>query len=153
MQEKDHGDTWTNVNLQGEIEKKYAVSYFLSDKPQRPTLVPKWPQDAEDNFARLADAGIPLDRGVDKCNNCGKIGHKSRACTEEKAPSEQPKIFCHLCNEEGHRVRDCTQERQKGGRACKVCESEEHLAKVRTPIATSGLKDTNEDRIVRSVRR
>ncbi|KAK4945981.1 hypothetical protein LTR10_014783 [Elasticomyces elasticus] len=127
--EKDHGETWTNVNLQGEVGKKYAVSYFLSDKPQRPTLIEKWPASAEDNLTRLSDAGVPLDRGVDKCNNCGNIGHKSKACTEEKMEKEQVKVQCHLCGEDGHRVRDCTQERRKAGRACKICESEEHLAK------------------------
>ncbi|OAP58588.1 hypothetical protein AYL99_07678 [Fonsecaea erecta] len=128
--EKDHGDTWTNVNLQGHIGKKYAVSYFTSDKPQRPTLVDKWPASPEDNLTRLADAGIPLDRGVDKCSNCGKIGHIAKRCPEERIASVQPTVTCYLCGEEGHRVRDCGQERQQGGsRTCKICESEEHLAK------------------------
>ncbi|KAH0845541.1 putative zinc knuckle transcription factor (CnjB) [Fonsecaea pedrosoi] len=127
--EKDLGDTWTNVNLQGEIEKKYAISYFTSDKPQRPTLLDRWPSSPEDNLARLADAGIPLDRGVDKCNNCGKIGHITKRCPEERIASVQPTVTCYLCGEEGHRVRDCGQERKHGARACKICESEEHLAK------------------------
>ncbi|KAL6245917.1 hypothetical protein RBB50_007070 [Rhinocladiella similis] len=127
--EKDHGDTWTNVNLQGETGKKYAVSYFKSNKPQRPALVAKWPATPEENLARLSDAGTPLDRGVDKCNNCGEIGHKSKACPQDKIEKEQPKVLCHLCGEEGHRVRDCTQERKKSGRACKICEAEDHMAK------------------------
>ncbi|KIY02853.1 uncharacterized protein Z520_01318 [Fonsecaea multimorphosa CBS 102226] len=127
--EKDHGDTWTNVNLQGDTGKKYAISYFTSDKPQRPTLVDKWPASPEENLTRLADAGIPLDRGVDKCSNCGKIGHTTKRCPDERVASVQPTVTCYLCGEEGHRVRDCTQERKRGGRACKICESEEHLAK------------------------
>jgi hypothetical protein len=67
--EKDSGDTWTNVDLQGGIGKKFAVGYHLSDKPKRPILAPKWPASAEENLERLADAGVPMDRGVSKCNN------------------------------------------------------------------------------------
>lgn len=67
--EKDIGDTWTNVDLQGEIGKKFAVGYYFSEKPQRPNLAAKWPASPEDNMERLADAGIPMDRGVEKCNN------------------------------------------------------------------------------------
>jgi hypothetical protein len=67
--EKDTGPTWTNVDLQGNIGKKYAVSYFYNEKPQRPTLQAKWPKDAADNFERLADAGHPMDRGVEQCTN------------------------------------------------------------------------------------
>jgi hypothetical protein len=130
--EKDHGElaTWTNVNLQGDVGKKFAVSYFTSDKAQRPTLLDKWPASPEENLTRLEDAGIPLNRGVDKCSNCNKLGHTTRRCPDEKMASVQPVVTCFLCGEEGHRVRDCGQERKPAGRACKVCESEEHLAKV-----------------------
>ncbi|EXJ89847.1 hypothetical protein A1O3_02914 [Capronia epimyces CBS 606.96] len=127
--EKDIGDTWTNVNLQGEIGKKYSVSYFTSDKPQRPTLVDKWPASPEENMNRLADAGIPLDRGVDKCHNCERVGHKTKDCPDERITREQVTVTCYLCGEAGHRVRDCTQERKKAGRACRICESEDHIAK------------------------
>ncbi|KAJ9611734.1 hypothetical protein H2200_004918 [Cladophialophora chaetospira] len=131
--EKDHEaagmETWTNVNLQGETGKKFAVSYFTSDKAQRPALLAAWPKSAEENLTRLADAGIPLDRGVDKCSNCNKLGHTTRRCPDEKMASVQPVVTCFLCGEEGHRVRDCGQERKKPGRACKICESEEHMAK------------------------
>jgi hypothetical protein len=68
--EKEHGDTYTVVNMQGEIEKKYCVFYFTSDKPQRPTMKDRWPESAEDNTERLADAGVAVDRGIPKCNNC-----------------------------------------------------------------------------------
>ncbi|KIX00828.1 uncharacterized protein Z518_09893 [Rhinocladiella mackenziei CBS 650.93] len=115
---KPRGDTWTNVNLQGEIGRKYAVSYFLSGKPQRRT--------PEENLIRLADAGIPLDRGVDKCHNCGNVGHKSKSCPEEAVTKEPVPVFCYLCGETGHRVRNCTQERKPAGRAC---ASGNHIAK------------------------
>ena len=130
--EKDHGEdaTWTNVNLQGDVGKKYGVSYFTSAEAQRPTLVEKWPASPEENMTRLADAGVPLDRGVEKCSNCNKLGHVARRCPDERMASVQPAITCFLCGEEGHRVRDCAQDRKPAGRACKICESEEHLAKV-----------------------
>ncbi|EXJ95745.1 hypothetical protein A1O1_00869 [Capronia coronata CBS 617.96] len=127
--EKDTGETWTNVNLQGETGKKYAVSYFTSGKPQRPTLIEKWPASPEENMDRLANAGIPLDRGVDLCRNCEKVGHKSKDCPEERITREQVVVICYLCGEAGHRVRDCTQERQKPGRACRICEAVDHIAK------------------------
>ncbi|KAK5192526.1 hypothetical protein LTR99_009720 [Exophiala xenobiotica] len=127
--EKGHGDTWTNVNLQGETGKKYAVSYFLSDKPQRPTLLDKWPPSAEENLTRLADAGTPLDRGVDKCSNCEEVGHNRKSCPQEPIEREKTKVLCHLCGEEGHRVRDCKEERKKAGRTCKICDEPDHIAK------------------------
>ena len=92
----------------------------------------RWPQDVEDNFKRLADAGLPMDRGIDKCHNCDQLGHTTRNCKEEKRMLEgRAVVSCALCGEEGHRVRDCTQERKPPGgpKACKVCESEDHLAK------------------------
>jgi hypothetical protein len=46
--DKDIGGAYTNVNLQGEINKKYAVSFFKSAKPPRPLMVAKWPKDPED---------------------------------------------------------------------------------------------------------
>lgn len=157
--EKDHGDTYTNVNLQGEIGKKYAVSYFTSATCHRPALVDKWPASPEENLKRLADAGVPMDRGVDKCNNCGKVGHSTRRCPDEKMAPVQPKVTCFLCGEEGHRVRDCTQSRKReGGRACKICESEEHLAKVIAfPLSSSHvsllcLALTSSDRTVPTAR-
>lgn len=121
--EKEHGDTYTIVNMQGEIEKKYCVFYFTSDKPQRPAMKERWPESAEENMERLADAGIAVDRGIPKCRNCkrstptpglrfltyvfqgDKLGHQSRACTEEKVTVKRATIACALCGEEGHRVR------------------------------------------------
>ena len=128
--EKEIGLTYTNVNLQGETGKKFVIGYYLSEKAQRPNLAPKWPASPEENLTRLGDAGVPLDCGVPLCNNCGELGHMSKACPQERMEHERVKVVCALCGEDGHRVRDCTQERKKpgGGRPCRICESTEHLA-------------------------
>lgn len=67
--EKEIEPTQTLVNLQGKIGCKYAVFYFLSDKPQRPNMRKRWPKSAEENLERLADAGVPMDSGIVKCSN------------------------------------------------------------------------------------
>ncbi|RMZ84299.1 hypothetical protein DV738_g719, partial [Chaetothyriales sp. CBS 135597] len=128
---KNIEDTWTIVNLQGEVGKKYSVGYFLSEKPQRPKLVDVWPESAAANLERLADAGLAVDRGIPKCSNCGQMGHVMRRCPEEIVPATRVTVSCKLCGEEGHRVRDCKQERQKprDPRACKVCEATDHIAR------------------------
>lgn len=66
---KESGPTFTNVDLQGNTGKTYAIGYFFSDKANRPTMVEKWPESPEANLERLADVGIPMDRGVPLCNN------------------------------------------------------------------------------------
>lgn len=70
---KEIQSTQTIVNLQGKIGCKFAVFYFLSDKPQRPNMKERWPKSAEENIDRLEDAGIPMDSGIVKCNNVSRI--------------------------------------------------------------------------------
>jgi len=127
---KDVDAAYTNTNLQGDVAQTYTVGFFFSSKCPRPILMPNWPKDAHENEARLADAGIPLERGVIVCGNCGEAGHGRKACEKDREAPEAMKVICALCNEEGHRVRDCTQERKKprAPRACKICESGDHLA-------------------------
>lgn len=67
--EKEIESTQTIVDLQGIIGCKYAVFYFLSDKPQRPNMKERWPKSAEENMERLQNAGVPMDSGIIKCNN------------------------------------------------------------------------------------
>lgn len=62
--------THTFVNLQGELDKKYQVGFYLSDKPKREIQKAGWPKDAEDNLERLKDAGMPMERGIPKCPRC-----------------------------------------------------------------------------------
>lgn len=68
--EKEITDTFTLMDLQGNLDRKYTVGFFLSDKPQRNKMLAGWPESAEQNLERLAHAGIPVDRKIPKCMNC-----------------------------------------------------------------------------------
>lgn len=111
----------------------------------------RWPASPEENLKRLENAGLPMDRGIPKCNRCGEMGHMSRNCSQEYDARmiEKPEIKCFNCmlappcllcstnpntgGETTHRVRDCPNERTFGQprapRECKICQSTEHLAK------------------------
>ena len=67
--EKEIESTQTLVNLQGDIDCKYAIFYFLSDKPQRANMKKRWPKSVEENMSRLENAGLPMESGILKCNN------------------------------------------------------------------------------------
>lgn len=97
----------TNMDLQGNLGKKYQVTYRFSSKAARPREAALWPKDNSENLERLADAGEPVSRGLSKCKNCDQFGHNAINCPEEKAEKDQLRIVCFNCNEEGHRVRDC----------------------------------------------
>jgi hypothetical protein len=107
--EKELALTYTNMDIQGNMDKKYSVSWRLSPNHQRPKEKDLWPATPEENLARLADAGEPIDRGLPKCNNCDKLGHTSKGCPEEKQEViGRAQVKCFNCEEIGHRVRDCT---------------------------------------------
>ncbi|KAI1491793.1 hypothetical protein F5X96DRAFT_692943 [Biscogniauxia mediterranea] len=120
-------DTFTNMDLQGNLGKKYTVTYRFSDKPARPREAQWWPKSAEDNLERLKDAGDVVQRGLPKCSNCNKLGHISKNCPEEKIEKQRVVIQCIVCNEIGHRARDCTQPRVDKF-ACKNCGQSGHKA-------------------------
>lgn len=98
---------FTNMDLQGNMGKKFTISYRFSEKPERPREAEGWPRDREEILARLDDAGDPTNTGKSLCNNCGEVGHISRDCEQEKEERERPKVECGNCGTEGHRVRDC----------------------------------------------
>lgn len=101
--------TLTNMDLQGNLGKKYTVNYRFSDKPKRKTEREGWPKDHDEVLQRLEDAGDVVPLGQPKCSNCGKIGHISMRCGEEKMENmDRAAVKCYNCDEEGHRVRDCT---------------------------------------------
>jgi hypothetical protein len=106
--EKELAPTYTNIDLQGNLDRKYAITWRWSNKPARPKEKDGWPATAEDNMERLGDAGIPVDRGYPKCSNCDELGHTSKKCPEEKQENaDRAAVKCFNCDEVGHRVRDC----------------------------------------------
>lgn len=127
--EKELSITYTNMDLQGNLDKKYTVTWRFSDKPMRPKERDIWPSTLEENLERLTDAGTPVDRGIPKCNNCDQLGHTFKACPEEKVENaDRVVIQCYNCDEVGHRVRDCPTPRVDKF-ACRNCKKPGHNSK------------------------
>lgn len=75
-QEREANSCISFINLQGKLDCTYVVGYFFSPKPQRAHLRERWPSSDDENLERLEDAGLPYDRQVPKCGNCGgKLTH------------------------------------------------------------------------------
>ncbi|PYI12316.1 hypothetical protein BO78DRAFT_434684 [Aspergillus sclerotiicarbonarius CBS 121057] len=125
--DKEVSDVLSLIDLQGKLNCTYVVGFYYSPKPQRTNLSERWPSSPEENLERLADAGLPYDRQVPKCSNCGQMGHISRGCKEEREERERVGVKCVNCSAEGHRARDCTEPRRNVF-ACRNCGSTEHKA-------------------------
>ncbi|PHH77241.1 hypothetical protein CDD82_3601 [Ophiocordyceps australis] len=117
----------TNIDFQGNMGKKYSVSYRFSEFPDRPREVDSFPKSREELLARLDDAGDVVNKGVPLCRNCDELGHIAKYCPQEKVIFERPKIICSNCNIEGHRLRDCKEPR-KDRFACRNCGKSGHKA-------------------------
>ncbi|KAH8199688.1 hypothetical protein TruAng_006157 [Truncatella angustata] len=115
----------TNMDLQGNLGKKYTITYRFDPKPARERERSSFPKDAEDNLERLKDAGEPVNSGKLKCNNCEEYGHTARSCPSDKVEKDQVVVKCFNCGEEGHRVRDCPTPRVDKF-ACKNCNQPGH---------------------------
>ncbi|PNY28369.1 Zinc finger domain-containing protein [Tolypocladium capitatum] len=119
--ERDLVNVFTNMDFQGNMGKKYSISYRFSEKPDRPREAESFPKSREELLERLDNAGEVVNSGQLKCHNCREIGHTSKFCTQERVEKpEMPKISCNNCNEEGHRLRDCPKPRVDKF-ACKNC--------------------------------
>ncbi|KAJ5732533.1 hypothetical protein N7493_004014 [Penicillium malachiteum] len=126
--EKDPVDVMSLIDLQGVLDREFVVGFFYNATPQRRNLRSRWPSNADENLERLANAGLPYDRQIMKCRNCGEMGHGSRTCKAERVEIEQVEIKCANCSEIGHRVRDCPQPR-RSKHGCRNCGSEDHMSK------------------------
>ncbi|OQE96734.1 hypothetical protein PENNAL_c0001G00878 [Penicillium nalgiovense] len=126
--ETEVDDVMSLIDLQGVLDREYVIGFFFSPKASRGHLRDRWPADAEQNLERMNNAGIPYERKVPKCLNCGELGHISRSCKEERAEgNDRVEIKCSNCDGVGHRVRDCRQQR-KNKHSCRNCGSMEHIA-------------------------
>lgn len=65
--QQEVSDTHTIINLQGKKDQTYVVSFQFSPKPKRAAFAEGWPSTPEENLTRLAEAGLPMDRMVPKC--------------------------------------------------------------------------------------
>ncbi|RKF55055.1 hypothetical protein GcC1_206031 [Golovinomyces cichoracearum] len=127
--EKELAASYTNMDIQGNLDKTYTVTWRWSPKPLRPKERQFWPSSPQENFDRLNDAGEPIDRGVPKCNNCNELGHTRKKCPEEIVENvERATVLCFNCNQTGHRVRDCPEPRTDRF-ACKNCNQSGHTAR------------------------
>ncbi|KAF6817640.1 zinc knuckle transcription factor [Colletotrichum sojae] len=132
--------THTNMDLQGNLDKKYTVQYRFSPKPERAREKASWPASPEENFARLADAGEPVSRLMQKCTNCNELGHISKSCPQDAIEKVRVTITCYNCGEEGHRVRDCPTPRVDKF-ACKNCGQSGHkVADCTEPRSAEGVE-------------
>ena len=66
-----------------------------------------------------------------RCYNCGKTGHISRDCDEERHETDR---VCYNCDGPGHIARDCPEEprsrnRHQAEKACYTCGEIGHLAR------------------------
>lgn len=108
VERADLSVTLTNMDLQGNLDRKYTVTFRFQNKPSRPREKAIWPANDEENLARLAEGGEPVDRGIPLCINCRELGHISRNCpTERLEVADDSAVACHNCGSEGHRLRDC----------------------------------------------
>ncbi|KAL0942228.1 zinc knuckle transcription factor [Colletotrichum truncatum] len=132
--------THTNMDLHGNLEKRYTVQWRFSPKPERAREKATWPPTPEENRERLHDAGEPVSRLMPKCNNCDEIGHTAKACTQEANEKARVTITCFNCGQEGHRVRDCPTPRVDKF-ACKNCGQSGHkVADCTEPRSAEGVE-------------
>ncbi|KEZ40727.1 HIV-2 retropepsin [Scedosporium apiospermum] len=118
--------SYTNMDLQGNLYKKYTVSFRFSDQPSRPREKDGWPVDREELLARLQDAGEVVETGIPQCSNCKEMGHTRKHCQAEPVENESRTVIkCYNCDGVGHRVRDCPEPRGMKN-ACRNCGKPGH---------------------------
>ncbi|KND89636.1 hypothetical protein TOPH_05772, partial [Tolypocladium ophioglossoides CBS 100239] len=90
--ERDLVNVFTNMDLQGNMGKKYSISYRFSEKPDRP-------READKSGHKVADCEEPpnldnvecrkcQERSKVQCTNCQQFGHTKVRCKEPPAESD-----------------------------------------------------------------
>ncbi|KAF7914885.1 hypothetical protein BELL_0029g00140 [Botrytis elliptica] len=143
--EKELNQTYTNMDLQGNLDRKFSVSWRKSSKHSRPKEKESWPATPEENLERLANAGEPVDRGIPLCSRCNELGHTVKHCTEERVEGErvqvhghrvrdcpiprEDKFACRNCKKSGHSSKECPEPRSAEGVECKNCNEIGHFSR------------------------
>lgn len=60
------------IDLQGVLDREFSIGFFFSPKASRAHLRERWPSSPEENLERMENAGIPYERKIPKCLNCGR---------------------------------------------------------------------------------
>ncbi|KAL4755864.1 uncharacterized protein BDW70DRAFT_154623 [Aspergillus foveolatus] len=123
--ERQKSDCIILINLQGKLNCTYVQTFV------------NWPPSIEENIERLNDAGLPYDRQIPKCSNCGEKGNGSRSCKEERVVIERvevkrprvDKFACRNCESSEHKVFECPNPRSAEEIECKRCDELGHFAK------------------------
>lgn len=63
---REIADTFTLMDLQGNLQREWAISYRRSPKAQRGRETQNWPASPEENMERLLNAGEVVSTGVPK---------------------------------------------------------------------------------------
>lgn len=120
--EKSVINSFTIIDLQGNIDKQYVVWIRKSPRPSRPYEAEMWPASPEENFERLKDAGVVESRGAVRCSGCGELGHTRKYCQDAVPVVTQGNVIrCDNCGEGDHRYRDC-QKPSEDKNPCRNCE-------------------------------
>lgn len=86
---KELFNTQTLVDLQGKNDRAFEVGFYFSDKPQRKSAKEGWPESPQENLERLKNAGVPMDRGIPKCNRCGGKSRTFQLWSLQPLPKSQ----------------------------------------------------------------
>lgn len=105
--ETEAPEMYTFMDAQGNLGKTYQVTFRFSLSADRDLDKSMYPKSAQENLERLKDAGIMVSRLMEKCSNCGELGHSKKHCSEAKGEHERAKVSCVNCLKDGHRSRDC----------------------------------------------
>ncbi|KAF2743756.1 hypothetical protein M011DRAFT_210519 [Sporormia fimetaria CBS 119925] len=99
----------TIVDLVGNANRKYVLSFAFSAKPRRKTMSAGWPESPKENLERLASAGFVQDSGIPVCSNCDGMFCEFLPITT--FPHAPPEILLTI-----NRARTCSQILQAGDR-------------------------------------
>ncbi|GJJ70953.1 cellular nucleic acid-binding protein [Entomortierella parvispora] len=122
---------YTLVNLKAEPNQQFRVlpSFLKPGTVKSGRMSIGMASTYEENFERLANAGVVRPSGIPRCLNCKEEGHRSFECPQEKMLPERSEFYgkCYNCGATDHRSRNCPEPRKT--MVCKNCSQDGHLAR------------------------